>query len=130
MDDQQWLNWGNKFLAEAFDPSSEVKIRKWDITLTPEHFVRLRKTYQHGKQEYYSFNLRRLSAMNYVLGNGLNDTLTIITQADDIIVQTYDDPKGDVDSMATSLVIPIKKAAASRVDSLKQALLVLKGKGM
>ncbi|MDB5063562.1 MAG: hypothetical protein JWP67_3405, partial [Mucilaginibacter sp.] len=50
------------------------------------------------------------------------------TQADDIIVQTYNDPQGDMDSMATTLNIPVKKTAQARLDSLRQALQFLKAK--
>lgn len=98
--------------------------------LTPDHFIRVRKTYQQGKQAYYSFNLKRFAAMNYVAGSALTDTLQMQTQADDIIVQTYDDPKGDIDSMATVIAIPVKKMAPERLDSLKQALQFLKQKGL
>jgi len=52
----EWLNWSNKALAESYNPATEPSLKKWEITLTPEHFIRLRKTFQHGKQEYYSFN--------------------------------------------------------------------------
>ena len=98
--------------------------------LTNDHFIRLRKTYQHGKQEYYSFNLQRFNGLTYVPGETATDTLELKTKTDDIIVQTYDDPKGDVDSMATTLDIPVKKLTPERLDSLKQALQFLKDKNL
>lgn len=130
MDEQQWLTWSNKFLNESYDPSAEAKIKKWEIMLTPDHFIRLRKTYQQGKQEYYSFNLKRFAELNYLTGGAPTDTLQVKTQADDIIMQTYDDPKGNIDSMATMISIPVKKITPERLDSLKQALSFLKAKGM
>jgi len=130
MNEQEWLIWGNKFLVENYNPSTEAKLIKWEIMLTPDHFIRLRKTYQQGKQEYYSFNIKRFTNINYIAGDALTDTLRIKTQTDDIIVQTYNDPEGDVDSMATMLNIPLKKTAPERLDSLKQALMFLKAKGL
>ncbi len=121
MGEKEWLDWSNKCLSESYDPSSEAKLKKWEFTVTPEHFIRLRKTYQHGKQEYYSFHLNKLDSVNY-LGESTAGELRFKTIADDIIVQTYDDPKGDIDSMSTVLDIPVKDMSAGRVDSLKDAI--------
>lgn len=128
--EQEWINWGNRFLNENYDPTVEPKLKKYEITLTADHFIRLRKTYQQGKQEYYSFNLNRFTALEYIAGTATTDTLQIKTQADDIIVQTYEDPKGDVDSMATHWDIPVRKLSPLKFDSLKQALNFLKGQGL
>lgn len=130
MDEQGWVNWGNKTLVDSYDPSAEPNITKWEITLTPDHFIRLQKTYQHGNRAYYSFNIKRLKALNYLPGSNLTDTLQIQTQTDDIIIQTFQDPAGDLDSMGTSLNIPVKKLAPQRLDSLKLALIYLKQKGV
>ena len=130
MDEQQWVSWGNKALVESYDPSGEPNIIKWEIVLTTDHFIRFRKTYQQGNQKYYSFNIKRLNGLNYIPGNGLTDTLQMQTQTDDIIIQTYNDPKGDLDSMATTLNIPVKKLLPGRLDSLKQGLSFLRMKGM
>ncbi|RWY48014.1 hypothetical protein [Mucilaginibacter gilvus] len=130
MDEQQWVSWGTKALTESYDPSGETNITKWEIMLTTDHFIRLRKTYQQGNQEYYSFNIKRLSGLNYLPGNELTDTLQVQTQTDDIIIQTYGNPIGDLDSMATTLNIPVKKLMPGRLDSLKQALIFLRQKGL
>lgn len=125
--DIEWLEWSNKCLNESFDPSAVAKLKKWEIMLTPDHFIRFRKTYQHGKQEYFSFNLNRLDSINY-LGTAENGSLQFKTLADDIIVQTYDDPKENIDSMATVLEIPVKNISPDRLDSLNEALNYFKGK--
>ena len=65
-DEQQLLDWSNKCFSESYDPSGDVKLKKWDFVLTSDAFIRLRKTYQDGKQEYYSFQLHRLDNMNYL----------------------------------------------------------------
>jgi len=125
----EWLNWSNKALAESYNPATEPSLKKWEITLTPEHFIRLRKTFQHGKQEYYSFNLSRLDSFDY-LGDTNNGILHFKTLNDDIIVQTYDDPKGNIDSMSTVLDIPVKSISAERLDSLNSALQYFKTKDL
>jgi len=128
-DETEWLNWSNKALSESYNPSAEANLKKWEITLTPEHFIRLRKTFQHGKQEYFSFNLSRLDSFDY-LGTTNNGVLHFKTMNDDIIVQTYDDPKGNIDSMSTVLDIPVKSISAERLDSLNSALQYFKMKGL
>lgn len=128
-DDAQLLAWSNKCLTSSYDPSDEPKLKKWDLELTPDAFIRLRKTYQNGKQEYYSFQLHRFEDMNY-LGTTSTGTLQLKTKADDIIVQTYDDPKGDVDSMATQLNLPLKNIEPEQLDSLVMALNYFKAKSL
>jgi hypothetical protein len=129
MSEKDWLDWSNKCLSGSYDPSPEVKLKKWEFTLTPEHFIRLRKTYQHGKQEYYSFNLNKLDSIKY-LATATGGQLQFKTIADDIIVQTYEDPKGDIDSMATTLTISVKSIPPERLDSLNDAVKYFKDKGL
>jgi hypothetical protein len=128
-DDQEWLDWGNKCLLESYNPPPDVKLKKWELTLTSDYFLRLRKTYQHGKQEYYSFNLNRLNDVEYQ-GDDKAGTLQLSTGADDIIVQTYEDPKGDIDSMSTTLELPVRNMNPVRLDSLKNALHYFKSKSL
>jgi hypothetical protein len=127
MTDQDWLSWGNRCLMQSFDASSDTKIKKWELTLTDDSFIRLRKTYQTGKQEYFSFHLQRLQDMEY-LGNVYSGTLLLKAKSDDIIVQTYNDRKGNVDTMASVLSIPLKNMEPERLDSLQSALLYFKSK--
>jgi hypothetical protein len=127
--EQDWLTWANRCLYQSYDPSGDTKLKKWELSVTPDYFIRLRKTYAKGKQEYYSFNLHQFNDMDY-FGNTHAGTLQLKTTADDIIVQTRDDPKGDVDSMATVLDIPLKNMEPERLDSLRDALNYFKTKGL
>lgn len=129
MSDQDWLIWSNKCLMQSFDQASDAKIKKWELVLTDDSFIRLRKTYQNGKQEYFSFHLHNLQDMGY-LGTVNIGTLQLKAKSDDIIVQTYNDKKGNVDSMATVLSIPVKNMEPERLDSLQHALLYFKSKGL
>lgn len=127
MGEKEWLDWSNKCLEQSFDPGTDVKLKKWEISVTPEHFIRLRKTYQHGKQEYFSLYLNKLDSVNYQ-GTPAAGQLRFKAIADDIIVQTYDDPKGDIDSMSTVLNIPVKGLSRERLDSLNDAINYFKNK--
>ncbi|MDB5005065.1 MAG: hypothetical protein JWQ34_3290 [Mucilaginibacter sp.] len=129
MNDQDWLTWGNKCLAQSFDPSADVKIKKWELVLTDDSFIRLRKIYQNGKQEYFSFYLQKLEDMDYI-GNVNVGILQLRAKADDIIVQTYNDRQGNVDSMANVLTIPVKNMEPERLDSLRAALNYFKAKNL
>ncbi len=126
---QDWLTWSNRCLTEAFDPTVGGKLKKWELTLTDDAFIRLRKTYQTGKQEYFSFHLQRFEEMEY-LGDTTGGTLKLKTKTDDIIVQTYNDKKGNVDTMASVLNIPVKNMEPERLDSLKAAFNYFKSKGL
>jgi hypothetical protein len=121
----QALYWANKCLFETYDPSGEVNLRRWELNLTHDNFLRFRKYYQNGKQEYYSLSLRRYKDIVYQ-GSSVQGTMRIKTQADDIIVQTYNDKNGNVDSMSTTLMIPVKNMPPERLDSLNKALNTLR----
>ncbi len=43
--------------------SDADKIRQFELLLNSEGFLRYRRTYSNGKQEYYSFNLMRIKAI-------------------------------------------------------------------
>ena len=126
-DEQDWLTYTNRCLAQSYDASGDSKLKKVEFFLTPDSFIRLRKTYAKGKQEYYSFNLHQLNDFDY-LGNSTTGILEFKTHADDIIVQTYNDRHGDVDSMTTVLDIPVKNMEPERLDSLHEALNYFKAK--
>jgi hypothetical protein len=129
LNEQDWLIYANRCLSQSYDPSGDEKLKKWDLSITGDAFFRLRKTYAKGRQEYYSFNLRQLNDVDY-FRTANSGTLQLKTIADDIIVQTYNDRKGDVDSMTTVLNIPIKNMEPERLDSLREAFNYLKAKGL
>jgi hypothetical protein len=129
MTEQDWLIWTNKCLVQTYNTSTDPKLKKFEFSVTNDAFIRLRKTYAKGKEEYYSFNLHKLNDIDY-FGNTITGTLQLKTLADDIIVQTRNDRKGDVDSMTTVLNIPVRNMEPERLDSLKEAFNYFKGKGL
>jgi hypothetical protein len=129
LDDADWLAYANRCLTQSFDQSADPKLKKVEISVTTDYFIRLRKTYAKDMQEYYSFNLHHLNDFDY-LGSTTTGILEFKTQADDIIVQTYNDRRGDIDSMTTSLGIPVKNMEPERLDSLREAFNYFKTKGL
>ena len=129
MTEQDWQLWTNKCLMQSYDASADHKLKKFEFSVTTDAFIRLRKTYAKGKEEYYSFNLRQLNDLDY-WGNTSSGILQLKTMADDIIVQTRNDRKGDLDTMTTVLNIPVKNMEPDRLDSLREAFDYFKGKGL
>jgi hypothetical protein len=105
--------------------SQSVKIRQFELLLNDEGFLRYRRTYINGKQEYYSFNLIRIKVIDY-LGNTSSGDLSIQTQEDDVIVQTFNDRSGNVDSMATHFRLPLSSVEAEDLAALHNDLLEMK----
>ena len=71
----------------------ESKMKKYDLLISNDGFIRYRKYLQNGHQEYYSFNVLRFQDLDYI-GSTSVGTLILKTQGEDVIVQTYNDPKG------------------------------------
>jgi len=120
------LKWIEDCLKERFNSASGVaKLKKWELSLSDKGFFRLRKFYPGGKQEYYSFNVSRFNDLDYI-GAADGGELLIETIGDDIIVQTYNDPKGNIDSMSSKVVIPLLNAEPELLDSLRNGFFLLK----
>ncbi|WP_342647899.1 hypothetical protein [Mucilaginibacter sp. CSA2-8R] len=119
------IDFSSRCLYKGFDPTDEGKITGWQFYVTPDNFMRFKKIYFKGRQAYFSFNIHRFQDLSYI-GDHNRGIVQIKTQADDIIVQTYNDPKGNVDSMSTILKIPVRNVSAEQIDSLKKALTFLK----
>lgn len=105
--------------------SDSEKIRQFELLLNDEGFLRYRRTYINGKQEYYSLNLIRGKSIDY-LGNIFSGDLSIQTQEDDVIVQTFNDRSGNVDSMATHFRLPLLNVEAEDLIALNNDLLEMK----
>ncbi len=129
-DEQEWLTWTNSCLNKIYNPSADKKLKKWNLSVTSDSFIRLRKYYVKNKQVYYSFNLTKLKDVEY-RGNAKKGVLELKTKEDDIMMQTYNSRKGgDIDEMKTVLDIPVKNIKATRLDSLKEGLNYLKEKAL
>lgn len=115
-----------EYLNHFFDPDANaVKLKKWDLKITDAGFFRYRKYLINGKQEYFSFKLNKLHDMDY-LGTEEHGYLIIKTNGDDVIVQTYNDASGDIDSMGSLIMLPVKNISVESLNDLQKDLLALK----
>ncbi len=122
-----WLSWTNNCLKKSFNPSAEPKLKKWELSVNEFGFIRLRLFFQKNKQIYYSFNLKKLKDIKYE-GTNKKGILQLLAIEDDIIVQTHNSRKGDIDEMANLLNLPLKNINAEKLDSLTQSLNYFKNK--
>lgn len=113
-------------LNKMHHPESELlKIRKCELLLSDEGFLRYRKTYISGKQEYYSLNITRISSMDYIGDTG-SGNLLLKTMEDDVIVQTFNDRNGNVDSMATHFRLDLHAVEPEDLVALQDDILGMK----
>lgn len=115
--EESW-KWVQRCLLQSFNQFHGAPLKKWDLSVSPEGFFRLRKYFASGKQEYFAFRLSKIKTVNYS-GNADSGDILFETFADDIIVQTYNDPKGNIDSMSTVLSLPVLKLDNETLDSLQ-----------
>lgn len=113
-------------LAYAADLEN-TKLKKVEIKFTKEGFFRYRRTFITGKQEYFSFNCSQFEQLDF-LGNVQSGFLILKTQPESIIVQTFRDNKGNIDTMASQLKLPLKNMEAQDVQQLQDCFLAIRQK--
>ncbi len=107
----------DKLNADYALDADKFKMKKTEIQLTRDGFFRCRRTFISGKQEYYSFSFSAFEELNY-LGNEQNGWVVLNVKPEGIIVQTFRDPKGNIDTMATQLRLPFKNLKAADLHML------------
>lgn len=109
----------NKLISLYDEDLSGKTIKRYELTVTNSGFCRYKRYYQNGKIEYFSFNFIRYKDLDF-LGSSSRGQLYLRTIADDVIVQTYKDRGGDVDSMASYLIIPLKQVEPPDLNMLAE----------
>jgi hypothetical protein len=110
------------FLTKYYDSEGQGKdLKRFEINVTNTGFCRYRKVFTNGKEEYFAFNLSRFKSVDFY-GNISNGELYLRTKSDDVVVQTRNDPKGEVDSTGTYLIIPLKNVDELQLNQLSQHL--------
>lgn len=100
-------------LVDHYDAApGEKDIKKYELHITDKGFCRYKRFFNNGKVEYFSCNLLKFKSLDY-LGTAKSGTLLLRTKGEDVIVQTYNESRGDdIDSMATYMAIPLKNLEA------------------
>ncbi|WP_231462322.1 MULTISPECIES: hypothetical protein [unclassified Pedobacter] len=118
----EYVNYLQKSFTEHYDFAQESStIKKYELNVTNNGFCRYKRYFNSGKVEYFAFKLAKFKDLDY-LGTSTAGKLYLRTKSDDVIVQTYNDRAGDVDSMAASIVIPLKNIEAEDLNQIRESL--------
>ena len=115
----------NKLHAHYDEGFSSKQIKRYELSVTNSGFCRYKRYFHNGKIEYFAFNFLRYKDSDF-LGTTSQGLLYLRTAEDDVIVQTYKDPAGDVDSMASQLIIPLKQVEAEDLNALAARFLSMR----
>ncbi|MBC7915390.1 MAG: hypothetical protein H7Y07_14850 [Pyrinomonadaceae bacterium] len=118
---EEYWKWIQRCLLQSYNQSADNSLKKWDLSVSPEGFFRLKKYFPSGKQEFFSFHFRRLKDLEFS-GTGTSGNIIFKTFEDDIIVQTYNDPKGNLDTMSAVLRLPVLNMQSEILDSLRTSI--------
>jgi hypothetical protein len=114
-----------KKLVDHYDAQQEAfGLKREELTVTNTGFCRYKRYFESGKIEYFSFNLIKYKDLDY-LGTVKGGKLLIHTSSDDVIVQTYNDKAGDLDSMASGMTIPLKNIEPEDLVALSKSFLLM-----
>lgn len=121
--DEQLTYIQNKLVEHHDSEQAEEQIKRYQLNVTNTGFCRYRRYYESGKVEYFSFNLMKFKDLDYY-GTDKSGKLYLRTKGENVIVQTYNDKRGgDVDSMATYMVIPLKNMEPQDLSDLMERLI-------
>ncbi len=113
----------NKLVEHHDNEHGTEQIKRFQLNVTNTGFCRYRRYYANGKVEYFSFNLAKFKNLDYY-GTDKNGELYLRTSGENVIVQTYNDKRGgDVDSMATYMIIPLKNMEAQDLIDISDKLI-------
>ena len=120
--DEQMIYIQNKLVEHHDSEHGTEHIQRYQLNVTNTGFCRYRRYYASGKVEYFSFNLAKFKDLDYY-GTDKNGQLYLRTSGENVIVQTYKDKNGgDVDSMATYMMIPLKNIEPQDLVDLSERL--------
>lgn len=119
----QYIGFLQKSLNAHYDAQQDgKKVKRYELNVTNNGFCRYKRYYSNGKTEYFSFKLAKFKDLDYY-GDANVGQLYLYTKGEDVIVQTYNDKFGDVDSMATKLTIPLKNIEPEDLNAIKENLM-------
>lgn len=119
---EQYIGYLQKSFTDHYDSSQESgQVKRYELNVTNNGFCRYKRYFNNGKTEYFAFKLSKFKDLDYY-GTTSAGKLYIRTKGDDVIVQTYKDKGGDVDSMATQVIIPLKNIEAEDLNQIRDNL--------
>ncbi|MGY3055356.1 hypothetical protein ACVWYG_003571 [Pedobacter sp. UYEF25] len=116
-----------KTLIDHYDTGQDQNtVKRYELNVTNTGFCRYRRFYSSGKTEYFSFKLSKFKDLDF-FGTTQGGKLILRTTGDDVIVQTYNDRAGDVDSMTNSVSIPLKNIEVDDLNKIKVTAVKISG---
>ncbi|RZL07235.1 MAG: hypothetical protein EOO89_23380 [Pedobacter sp.] len=113
-------------LNRHYDKDRETGVlKKYELNVTNNGFCRYKKYHTNGKIEFFSFNITRFKNVDYI-GSVSAGRLHLKTESDDVIVQTYNAKGGDIDSIGTEMILPLKNIDVEELNKLADNLATLK----
>lgn len=117
---EQYIGFLQKSFTDHYDSGQEIsQIKRYELNITNNGFCRYKRYFNNGKTEYFAFKLAKFKDMDY-FGTTTSGRLCLRTKGEDVIVQTYKDRGGDVDSMATQVFIPVKNMEAEDLNLIRE----------
>lgn len=99
----------------------ETNPAKTKLEVTSSGFIRFTQTFKNGKQHYSSLNLNQFSGLGY-FGTAQSGILVLYSAKKNVIIQTFHDPSGEVDSMSNRLNIPLTKVEPEQLNTIQSLL--------
>ncbi|KQS35985.1 hypothetical protein [Pedobacter sp. Leaf194] len=119
---EEYVIYLQKSLTTHYDASQEISlVKRYELNVTNNGFCRYKRFFNNGKIEYFAFKLAKFKDLDYY-GTTTSGRLVLRTRSDDVIVQTYNDRSGDVDSMSTCIVVPLKNIEAEDLNRIRDNL--------
>ncbi len=109
----------NQLVAHYDGSFAAGQVNRYELSVTTSGFCRYKRYFKNGKIEYFAFNFLKYKDADF-FGRPERGLLYLRTKADDVIVQTYKDRGGDVDSMASFMIIPLKQVEAEDLNNLAE----------
>ncbi|MVN21870.1 hypothetical protein [Mucilaginibacter arboris] len=108
-------------LQHSLQFPAQINTAKTKVEVNQAGFVRYTQTLKSGKQNYASLNLCKFLKLDY-WGTTQSGMLILRSAKNNVIIQTFNDPAGDVDSMSTHLDIPVASIEPDQLNTVEQQL--------
>ncbi len=99
--------------------------KKSNLNITDNGFLRYNKVFKNNKTEYTSVQIKKIVSIDY-FGKENAGWLSIKSGAESVIVQTYNDPDGNIDTMTNEIKIPLMNITTQEITHINNRLLELK----
>jgi hypothetical protein len=94
------------------------------LEITTDGFFRYKRVLKSNKTEYYSVKMEKLLNV-YFYGSEKGGWLTFKCVDESVIFQSYNDPKGNIDSMGNEISFPLKSIPVENLNYFENNIKVI-----